>query len=68
MKYKGGLFIKQEWTAWMNVENPDLSMDDAVQKLEDLGNEILEIDEENRRIKVMHVETDDDTMRGKEQK
>lgn len=49
-----GLGVRQEWEAWMNIENPDLSVDDAVIKLKDLGNEIIEVDHENRRIKVLH--------------
>lgn len=58
MNYKGGVVIHQEWTAWMNVENPDMSVDEAVAKLKDLGNDILEIDYDNRRIKVMHETSD----------
>lgn len=54
MILKGQLGVKQEWTAWMNVANPDLSIDDAVKRLKDLGNNILEVDRKNRRIKVMH--------------
>ena len=42
-----------EGEAWMQVSNPELTMEDAVLKLEQLGNEILEVDEINRRIKVM---------------
>lgn len=51
---KGQLGIKQHWEAWMNIENPDLSVNDAVAKLKDLGNTILEIDHANRRIKVLN--------------
>lgn len=54
MKAKAGILIKQEWEAWMNIENPDLSVDEAVKKLKDLGNNILEIDRKNRRVKVMY--------------
>lgn len=59
MKYKGAVVIRQEWTAWMNIENPDLSVEDAVKKLKALGNDILEVDEANRRIKVMHEVSDE---------
>lgn len=54
MKAKAGILIKQEWEAWMNIDNPDLSVDEAVKKLKDLGNNILEIDRKNRRVKVMY--------------
>lgn len=54
MILKGQLGVKQEWTAWMNIANPDLSVDEAVEKLKNLGNNILEIDYDNRRVKVMH--------------
>lgn len=54
MKAKAGILIRQEWEAWMNIDNPDLSVDEAVKKLKDLGNNILKIDRKNRRIKVMY--------------
>lgn len=53
-KKNPGLGLRQEWTAWMEIANPDLSVDDAVKKLKDLGNNILEVDKKNRRIKVLH--------------
>lgn len=52
-----GLGIHQKWEAWMTLENPDMSMEDAVKKLKSLGNKIIEVDKENRRIKVMHEES-----------
>lgn len=54
MLLKGLTGVHQEWTAWMNVENPDMTMEEAVKKLKKLGNKVLEVDEENRRVKVMH--------------
>lgn len=59
MKYKGKVLVRQEWEAWMNVENPDMTVDEAVAKLKGLGNDILEIDYDNRRVKVMHVNSED---------
>lgn len=44
---------------WANLENPDLTMEQAVAKLEALGNEVVEVDEKNRRIKLRHVENDE---------
>lgn len=41
--------------AWMNIEKPGMTMEEAVAELTSLGNEILEIDEKNRRIKVADV-------------
>lgn len=38
--------------AWMYIANPDIDPDTAATKLKELGNEILEIDYKNRRIKV----------------
>lgn len=55
---KAGVRIKTHWEAWMNIENPDLSVEDAVKKLKDLGNEIIEVDHENRRIKVLNEVSD----------
>lgn len=62
MIYKGGIGVHQRWTAWMNIENPTITVAEAVQKLKDLGNEILEVDEVNRRIKVMDVSSDEGGM------
>jgi len=53
MDYESTLKLKVEIEeAWMNIANPELSVDDAVTKLKSLGNDILEIDYEGRRIKV----------------
>lgn len=38
--------------AWMQLEKPEMTIEEAVAELKELGNEILEIDEKNRRIKV----------------
>lgn len=54
----GQMLIRQEWEAWMEIANPDLSVEDAVTKLREMGNEILEVDHEGRRVKVMHVKPD----------
>lgn len=57
-----GLSIKQEWTAWMNLANPDVTLDEAIERLQaesikGTGKKmkILEKDEKNRRIKVLYV-------------
>lgn len=54
MQGAAGLKINIEiQEAWMNIANPDLSVDDAVDKLRALGNDIIEVDYDNRRIKVL---------------
>lgn len=42
-----------ETQAWIKVENPDLTMEAAVIKLEELGNSIIEVKEETREILVV---------------
>lgn len=37
---------------WVEIANPKMSMSEAVAKLKDLGNNILKLDEKNRRIKI----------------
>lgn len=55
---KGQLGIKQHWEAWMKF-NPrknhgGMHWSEAVKKLEDLGNPILEVDKVRHRIKVLN--------------
>lgn len=40
---------------WLTIEDPDMSMEDAIQLLHSLGNVILELDPEHRRIKVLDI-------------
>lgn len=48
--------IGVEAVAWANIEDPELSMEDAVAELLTIpGNEILEVDTEGRRIKILHT-------------
>lgn len=48
------LIVKLEvQEAWMGIANPDMSIEDAVTKLKELGNQIIEIDKVGRRIKVI---------------
>lgn len=42
-----------EAKAVMRLENPDLTMDEAIAKLEALGNQIIERDDENRSVTVL---------------
>lgn len=63
MKSGAGIVIKQEWEAWMTLGNPDTTLDEAIERLQakailDTGKpmNILEIDRENNRIKVLYVE------------
>lgn len=56
--FKTQVKARLEAEAWMNVANPNLTMEQAVEKLEALGNEILEIDYGNRRVKVMQETLD----------
>lgn len=53
MKYKIPLNATLEADAWMNIANPALTVEEAVEKLKSLGNKILEVDKNLRRVKVM---------------
>lgn len=62
MIYKGAIGTELEWTAWLTLENPDKTLDEAIEDLqaraiEETGKpvEILEIDRVNNRIKTLHV-------------
>lgn len=58
-KHNTTLQVRQIWDAWMSPAE-HLTMDEAVEKLKELGNEILEVDKKNRKIKVLHVDSDDE--------
>lgn len=53
MKEAADTTITVEATVWMEVDNPDLTMEEAAESLREMGNEVLEVDEENRRVKVL---------------
>lgn len=60
MSKPAGISIKQRWEVWYNVANPDKTVKQAIDDLQEqcmkeLGHKmkILEIDEENRRFKVL---------------
>ncbi len=38
--------------AWLEIANPNLSVSEAVELLKELGNQIIKVDHENRRILV----------------
>ena len=44
----------------MDIANPALSVESAVEKLRALGNEILDVDYAGRRIKVMRVDSNEE--------
>lgn len=44
----------------MNIANPSLSVSEAVEKLKALGNEVIEVDKKNRRVKVLQLDSHDD--------
>lgn len=59
---KGGLSIKQEWECWYNLENPDVTLNEAIDKLQKQAikengkkMKILEKDYLNKRVKVLYV-------------
>lgn len=38
--------------AWLKIERDDMTIEEAVEKAREAGNNIIEIDEEGRRIKI----------------
>lgn len=40
---------------WLSLEDPEMTMEQAIAELTALGNTIIEIDEAGRRVKVMDV-------------
>lgn len=44
--------------AWLTLDDPTMTMDQAVAELTALGNTILEVDEAGRRVKCMDVVTE----------
>lgn len=47
---------------WVNIVNPDLSIDEAISKLESLGTKVIEIDEDNLKLK---IEVNNDSINSK---
>lgn len=45
--------VRVDAVSWMKIANPDLTVEEAVSKLTALGNEIVEVDHEGRRICVL---------------
>lgn len=58
MNPEAQIFSQVDLVAWMNIDNPDMSIEDAVKELESIGNKILEIDKKNRRIKVAQMKVE----------
>lgn len=49
---KTGTRVQVAMRAWASIDNPDLSVDEAVERLRELGNTIYRVDYENRRVQI----------------
>lgn len=55
MYAESNIKTKLELEAWAKLENPNVTIEEAVKKLKSIaGNRIIEIDEKNRMIKIAH--------------
>jgi hypothetical protein len=39
-------------SAWMTIANPDMSVQEAIEKLTRMGNQVVEVDHEQRRLRI----------------
>lgn len=52
MQSEAQMIAEIKMVAWMQIEDDSVSVDEAVEQLKDMGNRVLEVDTDNRRIKV----------------
>ncbi len=59
VKADSRLGVSMDWEAWVSPNDPSMSIEEAVERQEALGNKVLMVDYPGRRIKVMQESSAD---------